>query len=137
MIIRNLFEEQTTDRHVVSENWESTRLLLRKDGLGFSFHITTIHPETETAIWYKYHFESVYCIEGTGEIELVEDGSIYDISPGTIYILDQHDQHLLRAHTRLTLACVFNPPCEGDEMHDDDGAYLLAEGQSKPLLEAP
>ena len=57
MIVRDLSEAERTDRRVVAENWESTRLLLKGDGMGFSFHITTIYPGTETHIWYKNHLE--------------------------------------------------------------------------------
>ena len=72
MIVRDLSEAERTDRRVVAENWESTRLLLKGDGMGFSFHITTIYPGTETHIWYKNHLESVYCIEGEGEVEVLD-----------------------------------------------------------------
>jgi L-ectoine synthase len=140
MIVRKLSEAERTDRRVVAENWESTRLLLKGDGMGFSFHITTIYPGTETCIWYKNHLESVYCIDGEGEVEVLagkegdskaevenggNGGKIYKISPGTIYVLDQHDRHLLRAKTALKLACVFNPPLHGKEVHDENGVYPL------------
>jgi L-ectoine synthase len=137
MIVRDLSEAERTDRRVVAENWESTRLLLKGDGMGFSFHITTIYPGTETHIWYKNHLESVYCIEGEGEVEVLDGvegdggvdggdgGKIHKISPGTIYVLDQHDRHLLRAKTPLKLACVFNPPLHGREVHDENGVYPL------------
>lgn len=127
MIVRRLEEAERSDRRVVSENWESTRLLLKGDKMGFSFHITTIYPGTETHIWYKNHQESVYCIEGEGEVETLDQnvGKIYPIKPGTIYVLDQNDRHLLRAKTELKLACVFNPPLNGKEVHDENGIYPL------------
>ena len=125
MIIRTLQEAEKTARRVVSENWDSTRLLLKGDDMGFSFHITTIYASTETPIWYQNHLESVYCIEGKGEIETVNDGKIYPIKPGTLYILNKHDKHLLRAKTQLKLACVFNPSLHGKEVHDGIGGYPL------------
>mgnify|MGYP003638944006 CR=1 FL=1 len=44
MIVRTLQDAEKTDRKVVSPdgNWDSTRLLLKEDNMGFSFHITTI-----------------------------------------------------------------------------------------------
>ena len=44
MIVRTLAEANQSNRRVVSPdgNWESTRLLLKDDQMGFSFHITTI-----------------------------------------------------------------------------------------------
>ena len=125
MILRTLQDAEKTERRVVAENWESTRLLLKNDNMGFSFHITTIYPGTETLIWYENHLESVYCMEGEGEVETLNDGKIYPITPGAIYILDQHDRHLLRAKTDLKLACVFNPPLSGKEVHDERGVYPL------------
>ncbi len=127
MIMRTLQEAEETERRVVAENWESTRLLLKGDNMDFSFHITTIYPGTETHIWYQNHLESVYCIEGEGEVETLDgsDAKIYPIKPGAIYILDQHDRHLLRAKSPLKLACVFNPPLSGKEVHDENGAYPL------------
>jgi L-ectoine synthase len=125
MIVRTLDEAEKSARCVVSKNWESVRLLLRGDNMDFSFHITTIYAGTETPIWYQNHLESVYCMEGEGEVETVLEGKIYPIQPGTIYILDNHDRHLLRAKTQMKLACVFNPPLNGTEVHDENGVYPL------------
>jgi len=125
MIVRTLADAEKSARCVVSENWESVRLLLKGDSMGFSFHITTIYAGTETPIWYQNHLESVYCMEGEGEVETVLEGKIYPIQPGTIYVLDNHDQHLLRAKTQMKLACVFNPPLNGTEVHDENGVYPL------------
>ena len=125
MIVRTLEDARRTPRRVVTPNWESTRLLLGNDGMGFSFHITTIYAGTETPMCYRNHLESVYCIAGEGEVETVADGKRHPIAPGTIYILDRHDEHVLRATTEMTMACVFNPPLHGREVHDASGAYPL------------
>jgi len=125
MIVRTLQEAEQSERCVSSDNWKSVRMCLKDDNLGFSFHITTIFAGTETPIWYRNHLESVYCISGEGEVETVEDGVVYPIRPGTLYLLDKHDRHLLRAHSELQLACVFNPALHGQEVHDKDGVYPL------------
>jgi L-ectoine synthase len=127
VIVRKLHEAEQTSRRIVSPegNWESTRLLLKDDGMGFSFHITTIYKGADFKMHYKNHLESVYCISGEGEVETIEDGKKYSITPGTLYNLDQHDQHILRAFTELKLACVFNPPLHGKEVHNAEGAYEL------------
>lgn len=130
MIVRTLAECEQSERRVKSETgtWESTRMLLKDDNMGFSFHITTIYANTETHIHYQNHLESVYCMSGDGEIEDLADGKIYPIKPGTLYILDQHDNHLLRGGSEdMKLACVFNPPLTGKEVHDADGVYALDE----------
>jgi len=138
MIVRTLDECLNTDRHVKGGNWESVRMLLNNDNMGFSFHITTIFAGTQTPIWYKNHLESVYCISGNGEVQTKNDGKIHKIEPGTIYILDQNDQHLLRGGSEdMVLACVFNPALNGREVHDEDGAYTLDEPplfESEPMI---
>ena len=126
MIVRTLAEAEDSGRRVATETWESTRMLLKDDNMGFSFHITTIYANTETHIWYQNHLESVYCMSGNGEIETLKDGKIYPIEAGTLYILDQHDEHLLRGGSEdMKMACVFNPPLNGKEVHDENGVYPL------------
>jgi|TARA_R110000751_G_scaffold11756_1_gene40908 L-ectoine synthase len=124
MIVRTLEECENSERRVTTETWESTRMLLKDDNMGFSFHITTIFANKETHIHYKNHLESVYCMSGNGEIETLSDGKVYQIRPGTLYILDKHDDHMLRGGTEdMKMACVFNPPISGREVHDKDGVY--------------
>ena len=122
MIVRTLQDCENSERRVATETWESTRMLLKDDNMGFSFHITTIYANKETHIHYKNHLESVYCMSGNGEIETLSDGKVYQIRPGTLYILDKHDEHMLRGGTEdMKMACVFNPPLSGKEVHDKDG----------------
>ncbi|HDZ09663.1 ectoine synthase [Pseudohongiella sp.] len=123
MIVRQLQECEQSDRSVKSKTWQSVRMLLADDNMGFSFHITTIFADTETHMHYKNHLESVYCISGKGEIKDLATGQTHAITPGTLYVLDKHDKHILYAHEELSLACVFNPPVTGREVHDADGAY--------------
>lgn len=125
MIVRDLAKEKQTRRNVQSDGWHSVRLLLKDDDMGFSFHITTIHEGAELPMHYRNHLESVYCVAGEGSIEDVATGEVHPIGPGILYALDEHDRHVLRATTEMTMACVFNPPLSGLEVHDDSGAYPL------------
>ncbi len=127
MIVRNLEEAEKSERRIISPdgNWESTRLLLKDDGMGFSFHITTIYKNADFEMHYKNHLESVYCISGEGEVETLDDGKKYPVKPGTIYNLNKNDKHILRAFTEMKMACVFNPPLNGKEVHNAEGAYEL------------
>ena len=127
MIVRSLAKVKGTNREVRDKNWTSARLLLEKDGMGFSFHITTIDADSEIEIQYLNHVESVYCIRGKGSITDLKTNQTNIILPGTIYALNEHDKHILRAEEELELACVFNPPCTGNEVHDKTGAYPIAE----------
>jgi L-ectoine synthase len=126
MIVRHVDDVKGTDQEVITENWLSRRVLLKKDGMGFSFHETIIFPGTETHIHYQNHLEAVWCIEGDGEIETIADGKTYALGPGVVYALDEHDEHWLRGgKTPLRVLCVFNPPLTGAEVHDVDGVYPL------------
>ena len=127
MIVKRLNEIVGTDNDVKAENgnWASRRFLLKKDGMGFSFHDTTIFAGTETYIWYKNHLEAVYCVAGEGEIEDLETGITHPISDGTMYALNGNERHYLRASKDMRLICVFNPPLTGAEVHDENGAYPL------------
>ncbi|MDH3342421.1 MAG: ectoine synthase [Gammaproteobacteria bacterium] len=127
MIVRTLQEAEKTERRVEDPNgnWDSVRLLLKDDNMGFSFHITTIYEGAEFQMHYQNHLESVYCMSGEGEIENLDDGEKYLIKPGTVYALDKHDKHILRAFKEMKMACVFNPPVTGKEVHNAEGAYEL------------
>ena len=127
MIVRDLQEAEKSGRRVVSPegNWESTRLLLKNDQMGYSIHITTIYKGADFQMHYQNHLESVYCISGEGEVETIEDGKVYPIKAGTLYNLDKHDKHILRAFEEMKMACVFNPPLNGKEVHNAEGAYEI------------
>lgn len=127
MIVRNLEDAAKDGRKIVDPkgNWDSTRLLLKDDNMGFSFHVTTIFKGADFQMHYQNHLESVYCMSGEGEVETLADGKKYPIKPGTVYILDKHDKHILRAYSEMKMACVFNPPLTGKEVHNAEGAYEL------------
>ena len=129
MIVRSLPSLITTENDVKSANgnWHSRRFLLKKDGMGFSLHDTVINPGTETEMWYKNHLEAVYCIEGEGILHDLSNDCRHAITAGTMYALDGHEKHRLIAKTKMRMVCVFNPPCTGNEDHDEDGAYPLIE----------
>jgi len=123
VIVRKLEDIVGTERDVGTENFNSRRLLLREDGMGFSLHDTVLYAGTETPIWYKHHLEAVYCIEGEADIEVLPDGPTYPITPGTMYALNGHEKHMLRPRTDFRVVCVFNPALTGKEVHDAEGTY--------------
>ncbi|MBK5935420.1 ectoine synthase [Halorhodospira sp. 9621] len=124
MIVRHMQDIIGSDREVETDEFISRRIILKEDGMGFSFHETIIKAGTNMFIWYANHLESVYCISGKGEIEVV-GGETYTIEPGMLYGLDGHEKHYLRAEEELRLMCVFNPPLTGREVHDENGTYPL------------
>lgn len=127
MIVRDFHELKKTDRAVSDAGWTSVRMLLAGDGMNFSFHITTLKAGSEHEFEYKNHFESVYCISGTGSITDIATGETHAIRPGVMYALNLHDRHALRAEEELVMACCFNPPVTGTEVHQADGSYAPPE----------
>lgn len=125
MITRNLEDLVGTDRDVRGKTFHSRRFLLKKDGAGFSFHDTVLFAGTETYIWYANHLEAVYCIEGEGELEDLDNQVTHEVKPGFFYCLDGHEKHWLRARKDLRMMCVFTPPLTGAEVHDEQGTYPL------------
>jgi L-ectoine synthase len=109
--------------------------------VGFSFHDTVLYAGTETTMWYANHIEAVYCVGGEGELVNHETGDVHPLRDGTLYLLDGHERHTVRATTDLRMACVFNPPVTGREVHDERGVYpLLTEepdGAAAPRAEHP
>ncbi|GAA0614145.1 ectoine synthase [Virgibacillus siamensis] len=125
MIVKSLEDIEGTKDETSGENWTSRRFLLNKDGVGFSMNDTIIKAGTDNYFWYKNHIEAVYCIEGEGEIEDIATGEVHQLKPGTMYILNDHDKHNLRARTQMRMVCVFNPPLVGTETHNEEGYYPL------------
>lgn len=127
MLIRKLDEIRKSNRNVTCKGWESSRMLLQEDGMGFSFHITTLEAGGEWSFHYRHHLEAVFVISGKGSVKELAGGAVHALGPGTLYALNDHDRHTLRAETGMVTVCVFNPPVTGNEVHDETGAYRLAE----------
>lgn len=125
MIVRSLSDLDDTERDVKSSNWRSRRFVLAREGVGFSFHDTVLYAGTETSMWYANHIEAVYCVGGEGELVNDETGEVHELRDGTMYLLNGHERHTVKARTDLRMACVFNPPVTGREVHDEDGVYPL------------
>ncbi|MEV1010591.1 ectoine synthase [Streptomyces sp. NPDC049881] len=127
MIVRSLKDIEGTDRDVESASgtWRSKRIVLAKEGVGFSLHETVLYAGTETRMWYANHIEAVLCVEGEAELTNEETGEKHLITPGTMYLLDGHEKHTLRPRTDFRTICVFNPPVTGREDHDENGVYPL------------
>ncbi|MGC0141456.1 MULTISPECIES: ectoine synthase [unclassified Pseudactinotalea] len=125
MIVRHLDDISDTDADITTENWRSRRIVLAKDHVGFSLHETVLKPGTVNEFWYANHIEAVFITEGEGAITDVATGEVHELRPGSMYLLDQHDKHVLRPRTQMRTVCVFNPPVTGREVHDENGVYPL------------
>ena len=105
----------------------SSRLLVERDGMGYSVTETLVRKGTRSLLQYKRHLEACYCVAGRGSVEDM-DGKTHPIEPGVLYALDEHDAHWLIASPDedLRLICVFTPALRGDEVHNLAGGAASA-----------
>lgn len=127
MIITDRKELETTSRDARGPGWESMRLLVKSDGMGFSMTDTKILPGAVLKLCYKNHIEACYCLSGECEVTVAKTGATHHISPGILYAPNEHDQHEVRVVGKepVRLICVFSPALQGDEVHQPDGSYAL------------
>jgi len=102
----------------------SHRFLLEEDGLGYSVTRTVVPPSENGSDWhYPDHLESCYCISGHGVLTNRTTSETWDVTPDTLYALDNHEPHTFRTTSEepCVLMCVFRPALRGDENHTDKG----------------
>ncbi len=125
MKVRKLEDLEGTGRETRAKTWKSRRFILAQDRVGFSFNDTVLYAGTRTHMHYQNHIESVYCIEGRAELTDVKTGEVHEITAGTMYLLDEHDEHVLKVIEDVRMMCVFTPALTGGEVHDENGVYPL------------
>src|SRR3546814_10091642 len=88
-------------RNVRSDGWASARMLLKDDGMGFSFHVTTMFAGSELKMHYQNHLECRLVLKSKGTIEDLGTGEIHRLEPGMMYALNEHDRHIVRPATDI------------------------------------
>ena len=96
MIVTQLEDLNGTERDVTAETWRSRRIVLAREGVGFSMHDTVIYAGTTSTFHYQNHIEAVYCVQGTGTLTNEETGEVHELKDGTLYLLDGHEKHTVR-----------------------------------------
>lgn len=128
MIVKSLNDVIGTPDHASGDGWQSRRLLLARDGLGYSLHDTVVKEGQTLELEYKNHVETNYCIAGEGTVTNGITGEVFALTTGTVYVLDNHEPHTLTATKGdLRLVCVFTPALSGTETHDASGSYATSE----------
>lgn len=109
--------------HCPKGGFVSNRILLESDGTGYGMTKTVI-PVNGKQYWhYKNHIESCYCVSGKATLTNAITNEQFEIKPDVTYVLDKNDPHYFEAHEETVLICVFNPPLQGNEVHQEDGSY--------------
>lgn len=134
MLVRTIDDLRGTEDEIDDGDFVSRRLVLKRDGMGYSVHDTEIAANDELHMWYKHHFETVLITEGEGEIEDLGTGKRHPLKPGVMYALNEHDKHILRAFDQgLRMTCVFYPALVGGETHQEDGSYPLLNSEGETV----
>ncbi len=84
------------------------RTLLQEDGMGFTLSDVRIEAGNKNAFWCKHHREANYILEGYGKVTDISTGEIWEMKPGTIYMVGPDDRYNIHADTDLHLLSVFN-----------------------------
>ena len=126
MIVRDLDELKARGAYGEKPGvWTSARYLLRDDGVGLTVTQTTVAAGQVQEMEYKNHVEANLIIEGEATLTDLTNGDVYELKPGSMYCLDQHERHRMEAKTDLRIVCVFTPALTGSETHDEDGSYPI------------
>ncbi|WP_300012617.1 ectoine synthase [uncultured Roseobacter sp.] len=117
-----------TMRDASGPGWNSLRLLVKSDGMGFSMTDTKVLPGAVLTLQYKNHIEACYCVGGAGTVTELETGEKHPLTPGVLYAPNAHERHEVRVDgpAPLHLICVFSPGLQGDEVHGPDGSYAAS-----------
>jgi L-ectoine synthase len=100
------------------------RVILKGDGLGFSLSEARCGAGNASRLWYKNHWEANYVRAGKGSLVNTRTGQSWPLEPGILYCVGPNDPHsVVNTDDPLRIVSVFNPPIEGNETHDEDGAY--------------
>lgn len=122
MIVKRKKDVIGTKGDACGDRWRSLRLLHEEDGMGVTLTDSILEPGFEMILWQKNHLEACYCIEGEGTVEELDTGTVHDVTPGTLYAMNDHDRHRIRAKSRMRIVCTFFPALTGHEVHDADGS---------------
>lgn len=122
MIVRTRGDVVGTKGDKHGDKWHSLRLLHNDDGMHVTLTDTILDPGFDMVLWQKHHLEACYCLEGEDTVEELGKGKVHELRPGTLYAMNDHDRHRLRARSRMRLVCTFFPALTGNEVHDADGS---------------
>ena len=127
MLIRTMDQLEAEGRVISISHGRATavRLLTKSDRLGFSLSEARASLAGQSDLWYKNHWEANYVRSGNVTLEDRSTGERWQLEPGMLYCVGPKDRHrIIRDEpSDMRIISVFNPPIEGDETHDEDGAY--------------
>jgi L-ectoine synthase len=107
-------------------NIRSARYLTAAHGMGFSLHLNVSRSLPPGELWYKNHWEANYVFAGEAQITDLTSGETVPVGVGEAYQVGPKDRHTFAVKGEASHISVFSPPLQGDEAHDEDGAYAAS-----------
>lgn len=99
MIVLHKADLKGTGRSLKTPEYETTRFLLREDGVGLTLTDITLKAGVDVVYEYENHVDVVYCLAGTSTVEDLATGEVHQISRETLWALPDHDSiSLHRGH---------------------------------------
>lgn len=125
MFVKTLTELKANGKEVVHGDGKlrAVRLLTKSDGMGFSVSDVRCAAGLDAVLWYKHHWEANYIVEGSGTLEELSSGQVWQLEPGDVYIVGPMDRHRVRVEQDLHAVSIFNPPLTGTEDYDEYGSF--------------
>ena len=142
MLIRTMADLEAAGRVISISHGRAraVRLLTKSDGLAFSVSEARSNAVGASELWYKNHWEANYIRSGEATLEDRSTGERWALTPGVLYCVGPNDRHRIirERESDMRIISVFNPPIEGKETHDEDGAYpptgAIPEGPPKMFV---
>jgi L-ectoine synthase len=125
MVVKHKHELAGTSRAMGTDKWQTTRLLLREDGVGLTVTDVTLGAGSEAIYGYKHHVEIGYCLEGEATITELATGVVHVIKPGSLFAAARGERFRWRSDQPTRLITIFNPALAGPEVNDADGSFPL------------
>ena len=127
MLVRTMKQVEAEGRVISISHGKASavRLLTKSDGLNFSVSEARASAAGHSDLWYKNHWEANYVRSGNATLENRTTGEEWALEPGVLYCVGPNDKHRIKRTqpSNMRIISVFNPPIEGLETHDEDGAY--------------
>ena len=92
--------------------------MLAGEGPEYSVHETTLDAGISLRFEYEHHRETVYCVQGEGQVRDLASGRVAELTPGGLYSAGVGEPHEISTRTEMLLVCIFTPPLIGREEAD-------------------
>ena len=124
MFVKTLTELKANGKELVEFDGKlrAVSFLAKSDGMGFSVEDVRCAAGLDEVLWYKHHWEANYIVEGSGTLEELSSGQVWQLEPGDVYTVGPKDRHRVRIEQYLYAISIFNPPLTGAEAYDEDGS---------------